>query len=432
MNTEEFRVEYPESMEAITKRHYVDDYYDSADTIEEAVNRAKEVKYIHLQGGFLIRNWMSNSDMFLEKLGERSTDAAKHFNRDKSTEYERVLGIVWQPVEDVFCFATASKADYRTVLQGDERATKRIVLSYVMAQFEPLGFLASVVALGKMLVQDLWRTGCEWDEQIDDVSFKKWQRWIQLLRNIESFRIGRSYFGYAKSNEIQDVQLHIFADASETAYGCIAYFRAIVQGEVRCTLVMSRSKVASLKQLSFPRLELLAAVLGARLKQTVIENHNFPISKVMYWIDADVVLSWIRSDQRRYKQFVGFRIDQLTKWGKSSELTSDCVWVQAPTFLYTPDAVWPKMELPPANTTEELRVHLLLHNILVPEIFTDARNFSKWTVIVRTMASVLRFISNCRRKTKKMPIETLKATARQENAGADPEKHFAGGPKFQF
>ncbi|XP_055632593.1 uncharacterized protein LOC129773068 [Toxorhynchites rutilus septentrionalis] len=304
-----------------------------------------------------------------------------------------------------------------------------------MAQFDPIGFLTPITVCGKMLVQDLWRTGCDWDDKIDEVSFTKWQCWIQMMRDIGSFRLPRSYFGNAKSGEITDLQLHVFADASETAYGCVAYFRAIVRGEVRCALVMSRSKVAPLKQISIPRLELLAAVLGARLSRTVLESHSFKVDRVVYWIDASVVLSWIRSDQRRYKQFVGFRIgeilsltkltdwrwvptrlnvaDQLTKWGKDPEMHPDSTWVRGPSFLYKRVEEWPKKELPPANSTEELRVHLLLHDVKVPDVLVDALRFSKWTVLVRTMACVFRFVSNGRRKIQGLPIETLRATGRQ-------------------
>lgn len=328
-----------------------------------------------------------------------------------------------------------TKAEFVKVLDGEERPTKRIVLSCVMAQFDPVGLLTPITVRGKMLVQDLWRTGCDWDERIDKVAAQKWIRWVQLMRNIESFKLPRSYFGNAKSNEIEDLQLHIFTDASETAYGCVAYFRAVVRGEVRCALVMSRSKVAPLKQISIPRLELLAAVLGARLARTVQQSHNFSVDRVIYWTDANVVLSWIRSDQRRYKQFVGFRIgeilsltkltdwrwvpsrfnvaDQLTKWGKDPEMHPDSSWVRGPAFIYKDEQEWPEKELPPPNTTEELRVHLLIHNVkLQPEII-DPRRISKWTVLVRTVATVIRFISNCKRRLKGQAIETLKATERQ-------------------
>ncbi|XP_055527785.1 uncharacterized protein LOC129720345 [Wyeomyia smithii] len=435
LNAEQFSGQFPEAAIAVSEKHYVDDYYDSVDTVEEAMQRAKEVKYIHSQGGFHIRNWVSSSHEFLEAMGERNTNDAVHFNRDKSAEYERVLGIVWEPVEDSFCFASVSTAAFRSVLDGDERPTKRSVLSFVMAQFDPTGLISPITVRGKMLIQDLWRTGCDWDTKIDAESFDKWRRWIGMMRNIKSFKISRSYFGDAKSTEIQELELHIMADASEKAYGCVAYFRAVVRGEVRCALVMSRSKVAPLKQVSIPRLELLAAVLAARLSRTVIENHSLVVGRVVFWVDASVVLSWIRSDQRRYKQFVGFRIgeilsltkltewrwvptrmnvaDQLTKWGKDPEMHPGSAWVRGPSFLYENEEKWPKKELPPSNTTEELRIHLLLHNVKVQTILIDAGRISKWTVLVRTMACVFRFISNCRRKCKGLPIKTLKPTKLQ-------------------
>ncbi|XP_062714303.1 uncharacterized protein LOC109417163 [Aedes albopictus] len=435
LNAEQYSEQYPEAAVAIVKRHYVDDYYDSVDTVEEAIQRASEVKYVHSRGGFHIRNWVSNSEAVLEELGERSRETVVHFSLDKSTEYERVLGIVWDTVEDTFCFATASKPEYSTVLRGGVRPTKRIVLSIVMAQFDPMGFLAPVTILGKMLIQDLWRTGCQWDDVVDDAAFNKWKRWTNILAEVRAFKFPRSYFGSARSEEIQDVQLHVFADASETAYGCVAYFRAMVRGEVMCALVTSRAKVAPLKQLSIPRLELLAAVLAARMSQTVRENHNFVITKVAFWVDAEVVLSWIRSDQRRYKQFVGFRIgeilsltrladwrwvptklnvaDQLTKWGKDPDTKPSSAWVRGQQFLYESEEDWPRKNMPPANTTEELRVHLLLHDVKVPAVLVDANRFSKWTILVRTIACVFRFVSNCRRKKERLPTETLRATSGQ-------------------
>ncbi|XP_062557815.1 uncharacterized protein LOC134222672 [Armigeres subalbatus] len=445
VNAKQFAKRYPEAADAIVKRHYVDDYYDSVDTVEEAIQRANEVRYVHSCGGFRIRNWVSNSNAFLQAVGEQSGESAVHFSENKAAEYERVLGVVWDTIEDVFCFETASKFECSKVLRGEEHPTKRMVLSIVMAQFDPAGFLAPVTILGKMLVQDLWRTGCQWDDAVDDLSYKKLARWTSMLANVQAFKLSRSYFGTARSDEIRDVQLHIFADAGETGYGCVAYFRAMVRGEVKCTLVMSRAKVAPLKQVSIPRLELLAAVLSARMSHTVRENLSISISKVVFWINAEVVLSWIRSDQRRYKQFVDFRIgeilsltkladwrwvptrlnvaDLLTKWGKDPDLHPSGPWVRGPQFLYDREENWPRKSLPPANTTEELRVHLLLHDVKVPAVLVDANRFSKWTILVRTIACVFRFVTNCRRKKGKLPIETLRATKGQlkshiSNAGA--------------
>ncbi|XP_055543453.1 uncharacterized protein LOC129729000 [Wyeomyia smithii] len=165
---------------------------------------------------------------------------------------------------------------------------------------------------------------------------------IQMMLNVGLFKLPKSNFRGAKSNEMTNLQLHVFADASETAYECVAYFRAIMQGKVRCALVMNQSKVAPVKQISIPRLELVAAVLGAQLSQAVLENHNIVFGKIVYWIDPSEVLSWVRSDQQRYRRFVGFRIgeiltltrltywrwiptrfnaaDKLRKWGKDRNM----------------------------------------------------------------------------------------------------------------
>ncbi|XP_062704495.1 uncharacterized protein LOC134286828 [Aedes albopictus] len=64
------------------------------DTVQEAVNRAKEVRFIHANGGFEIRNWVSNSGTFLDELGETKASQAVHFSCDKESGTERVLGIV--------------------------------------------------------------------------------------------------------------------------------------------------------------------------------------------------------------------------------------------------------------------------------------------------------------------------------------------------
>ncbi|XP_053698802.1 uncharacterized protein LOC128745752 [Sabethes cyaneus] len=345
LNAEQFTDEYPEVAKAIVHNHYVDDYFDSVDTVEEAVRLAKNVATVHSRGGFVMRNWVSNSMEFLRQMGERNSGDPVHFHENKETGTERVLGIIWEPAKDAFSFSTTPREEFLSALAGTEKPTKRMVLSCVMTMFDPLGLLSPFTVLGKMLVQDLWRTGCGWDEKISDECMPTWTHWVNLIPTIAEVRIGRSYFGTALSHQVKNLQLHIFTDAGEKAYGCVAYLRAEINGKNVCALVMSRSKVAPLKQLSIPRLELQAAVLGARLMRTVQKNHSFAIQQTYLWTDSQTVLSWIRSDQRRYKQFVGFRIgeilsstkladwrwtptrlneaDRLTKWRHDVELESD-------------------------------------------------------------------------------------------------------------
>ncbi|XP_055633804.1 uncharacterized protein LOC129774130 [Toxorhynchites rutilus septentrionalis] len=427
-NAQEHSIQFPGAAEAIVNRTYVDDYFDSLDTEEEALRRAKEVRFVNAKAGFEVRNWSSNSPPVLRGLGEDESTESVHFHLDKNSETERVLGISWNPHQDVMSFDVLSRTEES--LDPSKKPTKRIVLSSVMTLFDPLGLLAPFTTLGKMLIQDLWRSGCGWDAEINEDSHKKWLSWISALPEIADLKIPRSYFGDVHSKDFGSVQLHIFTDAGENAYGCAGFLRIELEGAVKCSLVMARSKVAPLKQLTIPRLELQAAVLGARLAHTIKQSHSLQIQQTFFWTDSHTVLSWITSDQKRYKQFVSFRIgeilsltklsewrwvpskmnvaDCLTKWRGNSGLSPE--WFQGTSFLYENPDSWPQQRFPPVNTKTELRAMHLFHEVVFPDKLIDESRFSKWVILVRSVASGLRFISNCRRRMRGEPIETLKPT----------------------
>ncbi|XP_058828074.1 uncharacterized protein LOC131687983 [Topomyia yanbarensis] len=305
-----------------------------------------------------------------------------------------------------------------------------------MSFFDPLGMLAPYTIHGKMIIQDLWRQGCSWDEKIDDACADKWQRWTAVMEEVAMIKIPRCYFSETTNEDFESLQLHVFTDASENAYGCVAYFRIVVQGIPRCALVAAKSKVAPLKHLSIPRLELQAAVLGSRLANTVLETHSLPVKRRFIWTDSQIVLSWIRSDHKRYSQFVAFRIgeilsqtalrewrwvltrsniaDVLTKWGSGPPSPCSGEWVVGPDLLHTREENWPKTELPPTNVPEELKAIHLFHEISFQEPLIDTSRFSRWNILVRCIACVYRFLSNCQRKIKGLPIETVPASDKLE------------------
>ncbi|XP_055605754.1 uncharacterized protein LOC129753928 [Uranotaenia lowii] len=194
-NAEEFVKQYPEAVAAIIGNHYVDDYYDSTDTEDQAVDRALQVKYIHSKGGFELRNWVSNAYEVLKRVGEPKAEQIVHFNQDKVSDTERVLGIIWDPEEDVFSFSTDHREDIKEYLENFKKPTKRVVLSCVMGFFDPLGLLAPFTVHGKTLIQDLWRSGCDWDEELNSECLGTWKRWIDLLPLVRTIRIPRCYLG---------------------------------------------------------------------------------------------------------------------------------------------------------------------------------------------------------------------------------------------
>ncbi|XP_062704132.1 uncharacterized protein LOC134286523 [Aedes albopictus] len=432
-NALEHSTQFPDAASAIVDRTYVDDYFDSLDSEEEALQRAKEVRFIIAKAGFEVRNWSSNSPLVLNGLGEEGSTELVHFHQDKATENERVLGVIWNPQLDTLSFAVPSGMAVSSI--HSTKPTKRVVLSSVMTLFDPLGLLAPFTSLGKMLVQDLWRSGYDWDQEVDDDSYNKWRSWVSALPEIASLKIPRSYFGTVQSTDFGHIQLHIFCDAGENAFGCAGYLRIEVDGLVKCSLVMARTKVAPLKQLTIPRLELQAAVLGSRMSQQLKQHLSLKVDQTFFWTDSRTVLSWIASDQKRYKQFVSFRIGEilsLTKlsewrWISSKMNIADCLtkwrsdcglvpeWFRGPNFLYQSQETWPRQQLPPTNTKAELRAVHLFHDVTFPDKLIDATKFSKWNVLVRTLASALRFISNCQRKIRGESIETLKPTKNQQH-----------------
>ncbi|XP_062703755.1 uncharacterized protein LOC115259735 [Aedes albopictus] len=409
VNADKWADEFPVAAAAIKDKTYMDDYYDSADTPEEAAELAVQVRTIHARGGFEMRNWVSNSEEVLEKLGERNDPEPRLLQSTTEAKWERVLGMLWHPESDSLTFSTELGEQLLQYVSGGKRPTKRIALRIIMSLFDPLGLLAPYLIHGRTLIQDLWRSGVQWDEEMADEEFEKWTRWVELLPGISELSIPRCYFGEADPLCRRTLQCHVFTDASEAGYGCAVYFRITDHLErVRCSLVMAKSKVAPLKHLSIPRLELEAAVLGARMLTAVLTNHTLQPREVYLWTDSSTVLAWIRSDHRRYKQFVAHRIGELLS------LTQAECWRWVPSKQNVADCLtnWPQQREKP-NTTEELRSAYLLTHIMLPVGMIDAGRFSKWSVLLRTVACVYRFISNCRLRVSGRPIETFQATKNQ-------------------
>ncbi|XP_055612678.1 uncharacterized protein LOC129759287 [Uranotaenia lowii] len=430
LNAREHKDECPEAVEAIVNKHFIDDYFDSTDTEEEAVERAISVKSVHAAGGFEIRNWVSNSVNVLEKLEASIPESSEVKLIKIGGDVERVLGVSWSPKEDAFQFSTEMHRDLEPYMTEGAWPTKRIALRCVMSMFDPKQFLAPLLIHGRILMQDVWRSGIGWDDKLEEDQFKQWLRWISLFPLIEKVRIPRCYLGNMPSSAYESVQLHIFTDAGEDAYGCVAYLRFVHEGAIHCSFVEAKAKVSPLQHMSVPRKELQAAELGTRLAKSISETHSFLITQRVMWTDSRAVYSWVRSERKKYKEFVAHRVgqilsvtnpedwrwvptknnpaDDITKWGKATEVHSCSRWFQGPDFLYDTEEHWPDQCQTLINVEEEFRARVLFHEILLPEgLFHRINQISRWNVLVRMVATVYRYMGNCRKLAKNYPIEAL-------------------------
>nr|CAI5864955.1 unnamed protein product [Callosobruchus analis] len=109
--------------------------------------------------------------------------------------------------------------------------------------------------------------------------------------------------------------IHAFSDASQSAYGSCIYIRSQNQRrETFVSLLCAKSRVAPLKSISIPRLELCGALLSARLTVKVLDSLKIPPERVIFWTDSMVVLAWISREPSELKTFVSTSISINLSW----------------------------------------------------------------------------------------------------------------------
>ncbi|XP_058122772.1 uncharacterized protein LOC131293707 [Anopheles ziemanni] len=423
INAERFEEQFPRAVSCIKNEHYVDDMLTSVETEEEAIELAEQVRLIHAQGGFEIRNWVSNSFNVAAHLRkEQPCDLS--LNMCSETHKEKVLGMWWDIATDSFTFRLSPKHD-KQLLSGERFPTKREVLRTLMMIYDPMGLIGCFLIFVKILLQEIWRAGLGWDQEIIGTISEKWSMWVTYLPEALKVSIPRCYRN-TTSASVQHVQLHVFCDASEYAMATVAYFRFKEGDTIECALIGSKTRVAPIKFASIPRLELQAALIGSRFSATILQEHRINIAKCVYWTDSKNVISWLRSDHRRYSQFVAFRVgeilehtevtdwrwlptkmnvaDEGTKWQRFPDLGPSSRWFRGPDFLREPEQQWPGAQASIEETAEELRPKLLHHSVTEPLILFD--RFSRWKRLLRAIAYVLRFANNLRKQSKREPIAT--------------------------
>lgn len=137
-------------MDAILFSHYMDDYNDSLDGVDEAAQLAADIVTVHSAACFEMRGWISNEPGVLNLVAEE-LKAAQPLEIDLgvSNNSIRALGIAWNPTADVLGFRTGLIETVPSSL------TKRKVLSHVMRVYDPLGLLGPIVVKGRILFQHL-------------------------------------------------------------------------------------------------------------------------------------------------------------------------------------------------------------------------------------------------------------------------------------
>ena len=231
---------------ALVSSFYVDDFVRAEETPHAAVATIKEVTTLLSQGGFRLTKWISSHPELLRNVSEEDQDSSQKKLTSCEGGSKKLLGCVWSPEEDSLSILPRPL---------DVPATKRGVVRMAATIFDPLGFVSPYMLQVKLLIQKLWVLKLDWDEGFSGPELSWWQSWMSELQTVEELRVPRCL--KPSKEDIVSIQLHLFSDASESAFAAVCYVRMTdTDGRHSVSLVMSRSRVAPLKQLSIVRLEL--------------------------------------------------------------------------------------------------------------------------------------------------------------------------------
>ena len=208
----------------------------------------------------------------------------------------RALGVKWDVNEDAFYYVMKQVCAHNDV-------TRRIMLSNIAIMYDPLGLITHTVVRGKISFQEATRLKLDWDMPAPEDLATRWRAWLVSLQNLDSLHFPRCVIPHAVADGVSE--LHFFCDASQCAYGACAYNRTTsVTGQVHLALLVSKGRLAPIKPVSIPRLELTACLEAVKLDVLIRRKVNIDLNASTYWTDSQVALAYIHKDTRRFKTFV--------------------------------------------------------------------------------------------------------------------------------
>ena len=301
----------------VCQSFYVDDLLAGAETVAEALELFKELRELFLKGRFKLKKWRSSSAEVLQAIPSELQELLPQQDLVDShtAAYPKTLGISWDSRQDVMAVQVQLPETYAS--------TKRGIVSDTARSFDVLGWLAPFILNMKVLFQQLWKQKVGWDQVPGEEIVSRHREWREQLPLLRAVTVPRCYFAAGKTTSIQ---LHGFSDASEHAFAAVVYLRATYEdGSVSCRLVVAKTRVAPLKTVSIPRLELCGAEMLAELLATIGSTLKIQESSLHAWCDSTVALAWLRSCPSNYKVFVANRI------ASASRSVSPSIWHHVPT-----------------------------------------------------------------------------------------------------
>ena len=254
---------------------YVDNLVTGADSTADALQMYADSKRMFDSASMNLREWLSSSAEFNKCIPEN--------DRRKSAD-TTVLGHGWNNETDVLYVHTLSISD------SQKGITKRSVLKVIASVYDPQGLFSAVLVKGKLLLQEIWKKKYGWDDVIGDDDIRK--RWFVIKDDIAhlSKSAVQRCIGIEDNDEMVKYNLLCFCDASRSAYAATVYLHQFSKNKSRNDLVFSKTRLAPVKEISVPRLELMAVVIGVECLKFVERQYKLSIEKLYMWTDSSCVI----------------------------------------------------------------------------------------------------------------------------------------------
>ena len=315
-------------------------------------------------------------------------------------------------------------------VSGTVIPTKRGIVSDSSKTFDILGWMAPSTVCMKILYQKLWIAKIGWDDPAPTHLVHEHATWKSQLSVLSNVEFDRCYF---RINEIPlTTQLHGFSDASELAFSAVVYIRSTYSSNPPLVkLVAAKTKVAPLKKITVPRLELCGAQLLAKLLNNIGIALSVPASDIYAWSDSTIVLSWLDGQAKRYKVYVGNRIsttlslvpaecwahvpttinpaDCASRGLSPSELANFKLWWKGPEFLWEEPFVKPPQPTISSITAPEQKATGQC-NVVLPSkpLFLSGR-YSNYHYWLKIAAWCLKYVKN--HKAHQLPSDPIISSA---------------------
>ncbi|XP_058975815.1 uncharacterized protein LOC131801289 [Musca domestica] len=414
---EEYR--FPIGSKILRNNMYVDDALVGVHTVSQGLKAKEELIEILESGGFELRKWTSNSKEILKGLAREKLLNEEFLELgDKSSA--KTLGIRWNASVDSFYFVMDKIPERNSY-------SKRQVLSIIAKIFDPLGWLSPIIITAKILMQQLWLDDVGWDDPLKPHTLLSWKNFVSTSVGIEEIRIPRWVNYSADCN----VQLHGFSDSSESAYAAALYLRVEVGHNIFSNLLVAKSKVAPLKKMSLPRLELCGALLLAELVDSVLPQLDIQKTSLFAWSDSTIVLAWLKKPSYSWTTFVANRVsiiqekigsdwhhvptdenpaDLATRGRTPLEIKESGLWWHGPSWLKSPENRWPSGVVISETILEAKHIKVHFARSAVEEDILE--RFSCLSTATHVVGHIIRFFNRTHGKAKKTTcFDTVRLSA---------------------